>query len=219
LTTPGLRLADPAFANAVSRFPVSFCITYLAEDPKIYSAMTGNPRAQALVRKAISNMRRLKIPFHVNFVLTKANYKDLPQVARYLLIDEGQTHFTILNFYLERCMLEVYPDAHDIFAPLPALRRPLSEVKDLALRHQKDVALVDIPPCLLTPELRRCARFHFEFAHPPDFKPCSPTPMFGSKVCRRCALASRCSRVSLLYRRHVQPALTYTPLASSDFAA
>ena len=79
---------------------------------------------------------------------------------------------------------------------LADLREPFSDIRELVLRHDKDVALVDIPPCQLDPKIRRCARFHFEFAHPPDFKACSPEPMFDPPSCRRCVLAAQCSRVS-----------------------
>lgn|GEM_PF-7112346 len=218
LTTPGLRLADPAFARAVSRFDVSFCITYLARTPGVYAAMTDNPRAQDQVERAIANMRRLGIQFHVNCILTRHNLRELAGVARYILLEEAQSHFTIVNFYLERCLLEANPAASELFAPLPDLREPLSDIRKLVLRHDKDVALVDIPPCQLNPEIRRCARFHFEFAHPPDFKACSPEPMFNPPSCRRCVLAAQCSRVSAHYCRLVQPRITLPPLTAADLS-
>jgi hypothetical protein len=215
MITPGLRLADEAFAKAVSRFDVCFTITYLAHTPSIYRAMVVNPKAQALVQKAISNMRRLNIPFHVNCVLTSHNVSDLPRVAGYILEEEAQTHITFLNFYLERCLLDKDPSAYRLFAPLPRLRESLREVRGLLLRLGKNAALVDLPPCQLGAEIRACPRFRFEFAHPLDFKADSPTPMFVPPACADCVLARRCSRVSIHYKRHVQPGLRFVPLTAA----
>ena len=88
LDTPGLRLADPAFAAAVSRYDVHLTLSCQAASDEVYAAMTGNPHGFTLVRAAIDNLRHTRIPFGVNCVVTAINCGSLFDIARFLLIGD-----------------------------------------------------------------------------------------------------------------------------------
>ena len=70
IISPGLRLADPDFARAVTAYSPEFLLTCLSRRSDITARMTGHPEAQALAERALIHLRDLNANFSVNFVAT-----------------------------------------------------------------------------------------------------------------------------------------------------
>lgn len=208
LITPGLRLADPAFAEQVSRYDIRLTVTCLAATREVYTAMTHNPEAYDLVRAAMANMRRLKIAFGVNCVITSINCGSLYDVARYLFEEVGLENFTMPYFYLEQGLLTEDPKAPDLLAPFDQLDAQLARIVELCEALDRSITLVDVTPCQLRSEVIGSPRVRFRFVHNPDFVADSPTAYYRAPSCDDCTLNGRCSHVSKYFHdRH--PGMTF----------
>jgi MoaA/NifB/PqqE/SkfB family radical SAM enzyme len=199
LDTPGLRLADPAFAAAVSRYDVHLTLSCQAASDEVYAAMTGNPRGFSLVRAAIDNLRRTRIPFGVNCIVTAINCGSLSDIARFLLFEMGLETFNLLHFYPEQCLLEHNPDAWDLLPSYAELDRQLARIGVLCIASNKRVKLYDVAPCQLRSRVVRNPYIDLDFVHGPQFAADFPTARFRSPSCDHCVVGDRCATVSLRY--------------------
>jgi MoaA/NifB/PqqE/SkfB family radical SAM enzyme len=199
LDTPGLRLADPEFASLVSKFDVYFTVSCQAATDEVYTAMVGNPRAFALVRAALENLIRFRIPFGVNCVITAVNCASLFDIARFLLLEMGLPTFTLALFYPEQFLLDGNPDAWDLLPSYRELDRQLARIGALCIATGKWVQLFDVAPCQLRSRVVTNPRILLKFVHGPDFSADSPTARYRSADCDRCLLNQRCSYVAHRY--------------------
>jgi MoaA/NifB/PqqE/SkfB family radical SAM enzyme len=199
LDTPGLRLADPAFAAAVSRYDVHLTLSCQAASDEVYAAMTGNPRAFTLVRAAIDNLRHTRIPFGVNCVVTAINCGSLFDIARFLLFEMELATFNLLHFYPEQYLLDRKPDAWDLLPSYAELDRQLARIGVLCAASGKRVKVYDVAPCQLRSQVVRNPYLGLDFVHGPQFAADSPTPQYRSPSCDQCVLGDRCAMVSLHY--------------------
>jgi len=199
LDTPGLRLADPAFVAAVSRYDVHLTLSCQAASDEVYAAMTGNPQGFTLVRAAIDNLRHTRIPFGVNCVITAINCGSLFEIARFLLIEMGLATFNLLHFYPEQYLLDRKPDAWDLLPSYAEIDRQLVRIGVLCTVSDKRVKVYDVAPCQLSSRVVRNPRIDLDFVHGPRFAADSPTPQHRSASCDRCVLGDRCATVSSRY--------------------
>lgn len=199
LVTPGLRLADLEFARAVSGYDLQFTLTYLAHSPENYERLTDNPQAHAQVQAALRNLKTLGIPFGVNVVLTSANVSELSAIARYLYEDLGLGGFTLLNFYLEQCLLDVYKGAAELFAPFAELDGQLAQIAPMAQRLGRSLTLVDVPPCQLRKALILHPALDFTFVHQVGYDTDYPSDYTRDAACAACPLDASCPHISTNY--------------------
>ncbi len=199
LDTPGLRFADPDFAVAVSRFDVHLTVSCQAASDELYTAMTGNPRAFELVRAALTNLIRFRIPFAVNCVITRINCAELFEVARFLLLEMCLPTFTLAQFYPEQFLLDRNPDAWDLLAPYPEIDRQLARIGALCTATGKHVQVFDVAPCQLRSRVVLNPQLLLDFVHGPRFEPDSPTARYRASSCDRCVVGDRCANVSQRY--------------------
>jgi len=197
--TPGLRLADPELARAVSRYDIHVTVSCQAASDEVYTATTGNPQAFDLVRAAITNLRRFRISFGVNCVVTAINCASLLDIARFLLLEMQLDTFTLLQFYPEQALLDGNPDAWELLPPYPELDRQLACVGVLCVATGKRVQLFDVAPCQLRSRVVRNPYLYLDFIHGPRFEADSPTARYRSPHCDRCVIGDRCSNVSQRY--------------------
>ncbi|HBL16716.1 MAG: hypothetical protein A2X36_13860 [Elusimicrobia bacterium GWA2_69_24] len=210
LVTPGLRLAESGFARRLAAYHPTVVVSCLARDPAIYARMTGLPDAQRLVDRAIANLRRLKLRFSVNFVVTRTNCAELLPVAGYLLEECGLGGF-MAAFYS--------PDeGHSVLGAaagelLVSFRRLNAELKRFAARYRtrgKRLDLCRIPPCKVSPGVRRsgCVVFRRKDVADPVFRE------WRHPACAACSWDADCFHVSARYHERF-PRETF-PAASVD---
>lgn len=196
IRSPGLRLADADFARQLSEYNPHFTMTYLSDDPDIYHRMTGNPDALDLVRKAINNLRNLKINFSVNCVATKYNYMDLMNVAAFLFGEIGLDCFALVFFIPERRHVELDPDIADLFVPYSKLNIELKKFAREYAGSGNSLSLCHVPPCKLDHEILDCRNikcYTFSFCDPDILK-------YKHQNCEMCKFNDSCAFVFQIYQ-------------------
>lgn len=199
LDTPGLKLADRDFAAVVSRYDVYLTVSCQAASDDLYTAMTGNPQAFELVRAALVNLVRFRIPFGVNCVITAINCTALFDVARFLLLEMSLPTFTLALFYPEQFLLDLNPRAWELLPSYAEVDRQLARIGALCTATGKHVQVFDVAPCQLRSRVVTNPRLRFDFVHGPRFAPDSPTPRHRAPSCDRCVVGDRCSYVAQRY--------------------
>lgn len=230
LITPGLRLSDAAFVEKLSAYDIHLTLTYLADTPATYLAMTGNPQAHARILRAIENLRFFGVPHLVNTVITRLNCGELHAIACRLFGEYDVPHLTAMAVYLEQGLLDVRAriatkvthswsmDGGDLFAPFAQVDEQLARIDGLCAQLGRRLAVVDIPLCQLRSEVAKSPRIHFNFTHHPGYVADHPTPHVRDAACAGCALDSRCCYIAKAYL-NAYPQTTFRPLAQIDVVA
>lgn len=191
LVSPGLRLADMAFARRLAPRISSFTITYLSHDADTYHRMTGNPQAQAQVQLTLQHLKALRVHVMVNYVVTRYNHRDLLGVAGYLLDQMGLDAFDLVMLIPEKGHADLGHDVGALLAPFPELNRELVRFTRRYHGTSKRLSLIDVPPCQVTEEALTSGILSFSPA-PPD---ADLVRRVSYQSCASCHFASRCPRV------------------------
>ncbi len=199
LITPGLRLADEAFARELSRFPVRLTLSHSTRSADTAARLLGNAAAPPLIESALQNVIRLGMEVSVNTIATSENDEELADLGIFLCEELGLPGFTVPCFYLEQVMLALDPDAPRLY---PSYDRVDEQLRTLIHRWQdgrRSISLVDFPPCQFSAEVLSCEWIHWGFPR----HDVSPTPAPWDPTCGQCPVVERCNRVPLYYRlRH-----------------
>ncbi len=147
--TPGLELADPAFAKGFVDRDVRFDLTVHATDADVWERMCGNREAMELVLRGLDNLVALGIEHTLSIVVTHINAPVLAKTLRDL----------IARYHPGRIAIRVfYPDSSDLgrafgsqFAPYGQVTQALQEVAADASGSLPELLLVNLPPCQVVP--------------------------------------------------------------------
>ena len=211
LITPGLRLADASLVEQLCRYDIRLTLTYLADTPATYLAMTGNPQAHARILRAIENLRYFGVPYLVNTVITRMNCGELYAIACRMFGEYDVPHLTAMAVYLEQGLLDARArigdrvthnwstDGADLFAPFAQLDEQLARIDGLCAQLDRRLAVVDVPLCQLRTDVATSPRIHFNFTHHSGFVADSPTPYLRNAACGTCAFDARCCYIAKAY--------------------
>jgi len=180
--TPGLKLADPDFARACSRFPVHFTLTLPSANPQVTDALLGRSGAHTTILRALQNLLRLDIPFGLNSIVTRDNVDGLATLARFVFEELRLTGFTLPVFYPERALLDADPQAIQLYPPLSRLNDQLEQIVDLCEGRDRRVTVVDVPPCRLSDRVANSEHVQLSFVSHTD----SPAPTYRIPKCATC---------------------------------
>lgn len=197
LVTPGLRLADAGFAAALRGAPVQLTLTYLTNRSSVSESLTGRADAVGLIRQALSNLKHNDVDFGLNCVITARNVSELSSAVRYVLEAYELPGLALPGFYLEQVLLDVDPQAFELFASYPQIEQQLLELVDWCEPRDKRLSLVDLPPCQFDRRLLQSRHLLWQFAAHTD----SPTPSYRSPACAGCPLDGRCNHIPEGYLR------------------
>lgn len=190
--TPGLELADRAFARQFVGRAVVFDLTVHAHDAATFTAMCGNPAAHAAVFQAIDNLAALGIPFKLGIVVTQRNAHAL-----------GATIGAIVSRWSpERISVRVfYPDSHEgdqayegQFPDFAAITTQLQRARDASVGTRTEIALSNLPPCQLAPDDLRGLRIRLT----PNL---NAVRIYPFAACEGCVARNLCSGVHPAYAR------------------
>lgn len=147
LQTNGLRLSLKATAERLIKAGLTVCkFTFTSHLPSVHDRLAGRAGAFKKSLAGLSNMLRLKAAVGVNLLITKANYRALPEILRFFM-DRGVSDFVL-----------IYPIHTGGLAGSAALRVSLPAaapfiVKALRLASDsglgREVKALNVPPCLL----------------------------------------------------------------------
>lgn len=194
LLTPGLRLADAAFADTFAGRNVRFDLTWLADDPATWERMTGRADAWEKMHAAVAQLRRLGLPFRLSTVLNTTNVASLPAIV-HRCVALGARHVTVRFFWPDqvtqrRSFYDQFPsfsalqaalDALAADPPDPAPTLDLTNVPWCQIRLPTSLpvfmrpgkaahnthAAAGLPECATCSEAQGCVRVHPEQRSPP----------------------------------------------------
>ncbi len=147
LQTNGMRLADKALAGRLVRAGLTVCkFTFAGHKPAVHDRLVGRAGAFEKSLAGLENMLGLNAAVSVNLIVTRANYRSLPDAVNFFM-KEGVPSFVI-----------IYPIYTGAMARAGRLRLPLPQAAPYitaALRAAADgglgreVKALNVPPCLL----------------------------------------------------------------------
>ena len=147
LQTNGLRLASLPAAEKLVRAGLTVCkFTFAGHLPAVHDRLVGKPGAFKKSLAGLSNMLGLKAAVGVNLLITKANYRTLPETLKFFM-EKGVSNFVL-----------IYPIYTGAMARSAALRVSLPAaapfiVKALRLAAEsglgREVKALNVPPCPL----------------------------------------------------------------------
>lgn len=147
LQTNGMRLADRRAAEKLAAAGLTVCkFTFAGHTAALHDRLVGRAGAFEKSLAGLDNMLRLKLAVGVNLLVTRANYRRLPEILRFFMA-RGVASFVL-----------IYPNYTGAMARAKRLRLGLPEAAPhiaAALRAAdeaglgREVKALNVPPCLL----------------------------------------------------------------------
>ncbi|MCD6371589.1 MAG: radical SAM protein [Candidatus Aenigmarchaeota archaeon] len=142
----GIKFEDMEFAISLSKFVDSFRI-FLFGREEIHDYLVQVKGAYKQVVKGIENLKKLGKTVEIDTVLTKENYRLLPQMVRFFMEEYGISRYVFIfpsmigNFYLNLEKLAI---------KLTEAAPYVMEALDIIREYKLDKGVViSMPPCLL----------------------------------------------------------------------
>jgi MoaA/NifB/PqqE/SkfB family radical SAM enzyme len=206
LQTNGVRLADAALAGLLVRSGLTVCkFTFASHTPCLHDRLVGRAGAFNKSLAGLDNVLRLKAAVGVNLLITRANYRALPETLEFFMA-RG-----VANFVL------IYPIHTGAMARAGRLRVSLPEAAPhiaKALRAAdtaglgREVKALNVPPCQLPGfEDRAAGLYKFNTVvvaasgEKRDLDACTAADREQGPPCARCFFRKTCRGVDRNYLR------------------
>lgn len=206
LQTNGMRLVDPRAAEGLARAGLTVCkFTFAGHAPRLHDRLVGKAGAFRASLAGLDNMLRLKLAVGVNLLITRANYRVLPQVLEFFM-RRGVADFVL-----------IYPIHTGAMARAPRLRISLPAaapyITKALLAADKaglggEVKALNVPPCLLPGfEGRAAGLYKFNTVvvsasgEARDLDACTAADREQGPPCARCYFKKTCRGVDRAYLR------------------
>ncbi len=148
LQTNGMKLADAALAGRLAKAGLNVCkFTFLCHRPATHDELTGRPGSFAKSLRGLDNMKALRLSVGVNLLITRRNYKTLPDSLAFFM-RRGVTGFVLIYPIYTGSMLRNHAR---IGVPVPEAAPFVTKALDLASASglDGDIKALNIPPCAL----------------------------------------------------------------------
>lgn len=205
--TNGIKLGDPAFCRALVKAGLTFCKISLTSDRAAeHDRLMGVPGAYRNALKGIATLRKLKIRLSINVVVSRSNYRRLPEILRSFL-DLGVTNFIVVYPVYVGSMAD---NVKTLGVSLGGCAEYFSAAAELmeAAGLGGELLFLNVPPCFL--KGRESSSIGLD-----SFNTLVTDPLGGrtnlddvadsakvrAPACRRCALKGRCAGVDANYAR------------------
>ena len=148
LQTNGMKLADAALAARLAKAGLNVCkFTFLSHKPAAHDALTGKRGAFAASLRGLDNMVALRLSVGVNLLITRRNYKTLPETLAFFM-RRGVTNFVLIYpIYTGSMLKNRYGIGISIPEAAPFVRKALDLASASGL--DGDIKALNIPPCAL----------------------------------------------------------------------
>jgi hypothetical protein len=193
--TPGLELADRAFARQFAGRAIVFDLTVHANDAATFTAMCGNPAAHAAVFQAIDNLAALGVAFKLGIVVTDRNVSSLGATIAALSVRYRPERLSVRVFYPDS--LEGNTAYQSQFPEFAQITAQLLQARESVEHVRTEIALSNLPPCQLDPDDIRGLRIRLI----PNL---NAVRIYPFAACEGCPARNLCSGV------HPQYATTHT---------
>jgi MoaA/NifB/PqqE/SkfB family radical SAM enzyme len=213
LVSPGWRLADRAFAEAVHAAGCTVDITYLSDDDATYARITGVPDARARVLAAVAQVRALGIPLRMSCTVNADNAPQLAETVSVIHRRFGVQRITVRWFFPD--VADAPADYYGQFPSFELLQQALAKLDasegSLPVLDLRNTALCQV-------DVRGLRRL--QVILPPHTGEQNMYKAGGFTACRTCAQADRCVQIHPAYTglhtpRPVDPELLTAAVALS----
>jgi MoaA/NifB/PqqE/SkfB family radical SAM enzyme len=147
LQTNGMRLSTMAAAEKLVQAGLTVCkFTFASHIPSTHDGLVGKQGAFKKSLAGLENMLRLKAAVGVNLLITKANYRALPETLKFFM-DRGVSNFVLIYPIYTGAMAGSAKLRLSLPAAAPFIVKALRLASDLGLG--REVKALNVPPCLL----------------------------------------------------------------------
>lgn len=147
LQTNGLRLASAGAAEKLVRAGLTVCkFTFAGHLPAVHDRLVGRPGAFKKSLAGLSNMLRLRASVGINLLITKANYRDLPEALRFFM-DKGVSNFVLIYPIYTGAMYGAAGLRISLPEAAPFIVKALRLASDSGLG--REIKALNVPPCQL----------------------------------------------------------------------
>lgn len=159
ILTNGRTLANLDFVERIAEIAtpnVIFCVSLHGDNPRLHDAIVNKPGSFEKTEAGIYNLARKGIKIEIRHVITKMNYKRLPQMARHLY-----NYIPFCNHYAFMAMElhgEAVKNADRIMVNPVQYKGSLADAALLLERACLPVSLYNIPLCMTDERIRHLAR-------------------------------------------------------------
>lgn len=160
LQTNGQRLASMAAAEKLVRAGLTVCkFTFASHLPAVHDRLVGRKGAFAKSLAGLKNMLKLKTAVGVNLLVTKANYRALPETLKFFM-ERGVPGFVLIYPVYTGAMARSASLRISLPAAAPFIVKALRLAAESGLG--REVKALNVPPCLL-PGFEDRAAGHYRF--------------------------------------------------------
>lgn len=160
LQTNGLRLASPAAAERLVKAGLTVCkFTFASHLPSVHDRLAGRRGAFKKSLAGLRNMLKLRAAVGVNLLITRANYRGLPETLKFFM-ERGVANFVLIYPIHTGAMARAAALRISLPAAAPFITKALRLASDSGLG--REVKALNVPPCLLPGfEARASALYRF----------------------------------------------------------
>jgi len=147
LQTNGTALADPAAAKKLVGAGLSVCkFTFASHLPAVHDRLVGKKGAFTRSLAGLDNMLALKISVGVNLLITRANFRALPQTLEFFM-KRGAANFVLIYPLLEGAMARSRKLRVSLPQAGPYIVKALRAASEAGLGSEAKA--LNAPPCVL----------------------------------------------------------------------
>lgn len=160
LQTNGLRLSSPAAAEKLVRAGLTVCkFTFASHLPPVHERLTGRRGTFKKSLAGLDNMLKLKVAVGVNLLITRTNYRRLPETLKFFM-GRGVANFVLIYPLHTGAMARSTGLRVSLPTAAPFIAKALRLASDSGL--DREVKALNVPPCLLPGfEFRASALYRF----------------------------------------------------------
>ena len=205
IQTNGIKLSDKKFARHLVEAGLTVCkFSFLSDKAKIHDELVGAPGAWKKAMLGLENFKKLKIRIGTNILITKHNYKRLPEIIYYFL-GKGISNFVIIYPMYIGSMRE--NNLKIGISLTEAKKYFISAIKLMEKAGlKKEILFLNVPPCFLKGHESLAIgleRFNTLVTDPSgnktDLDENADKAKLRISLCRTCSFKKKCSGIDKNY--------------------
>ncbi|MBI4352188.1 MAG: radical SAM protein [Elusimicrobia bacterium] len=204
LQTNGIRLAGTTAAAELVKAGLTVCkFTFASHRPETHDRLVGGKGAFRKSLAGLENMLKLKAAVGVNLLVTKANYRNLPETLKFFM-EEGVPNFVLIYPIHTGAMARSAGLRVSLPRAAPYLVEALRLASDSGLG--REVKALNVPPCLLPGfEHRASGLYRFNTVvvaadgEKRDLDTAAAAARRRGPPCPRCYFGTKCRGVDVNY--------------------
>jgi len=196
MQTNGIRLADKKFASDIAKAGLTFCkFSPQSLHAAVHDRLVGVPGAFQKMLLGMENLRKQEVRLGMNIVISKQNYRELPEIMRFYL-ERGISDFVLIYpLVMGGYLRNVDTLGVSLYDAVPYIEKAL----DFLEAHRIPGLCLNVPPCFLNRHHRNIIMgdFNTVITDPTgrriDLDENRHEDRMYGKPCYGCAMKGRCA--------------------------